>query len=396
MNKRHVHPTRLADSAQVRSALIDVLTHTLGLRIAGRQLDAARLWDLLLAASLDCGTIESACTELPGVSGNTVRAHLLDALGEAPDDLAVLERSLNRALHTQLPRHFRQGLHRRAYDIAIDMVEIPYHGRALHDPREVRRGPARSGTQRFHTYATLAVVHDDQRYELALTFVWKHETLVAIVERLVQSALPVGLHIRTAYLDKGFRGVAVLRWLRQHRIPYVIPVPCHGRVLKALRTGRRSYRTRHTFKALTAEPYTTDLVIVIKHSAGRHGRHGRVYLVYAVYKMEQVPENQLHALYRRRFGIESGYRQMHQVRARTASRNPVLRLLLVGLAVLILNTYLALRRVWWTVRHYGTRVRRRRLTLKRLSHLLRRLIEQFIGVSAIQQVARSPIYACIS
>ena len=135
--------------------------------------------------------------------------------------------------------HLSLQWYRPTYIIAIDLVEIPYHGQARHAAGEIRRGPARSGTQHFHTYASLAVVHDDERYVLALTFVWNHSALVDIVERLVFSARPLGLHIRCAYLDKGFRGVEVLRWLRRHRIPYVIPVVLIGRALLALRTGRK-------------------------------------------------------------------------------------------------------------------------------------------------------------
>ena len=48
-------------------------------------------------------------------------------------------------------------------------------------------------------------------------------------------------------------------------------------------------------------------------------------------------------MYRQRFGIEASYRQMNQVRTRTASRNPVIRLLLVGLAFVIFNLYIANR-----------------------------------------------------
>ena len=201
----------------------------------------------------------------------------------------------------------------------------------------------------------------------------------------------LGLQIRRAYLDKGFRGSEILRWLRRHRIAYVIPVPRSGKALKALCTGRRSYRTRYTFNSKTADAYTTDLVIVCKYSAGRRGKHQVDYLVYAVYGVDAIPELHIHELYRRRFGIESGYRQMHPVRARTTSRNPALRLLLVGLALLILNVYLALRQVWLTVHRFGSRTRRTWLTLKRLGLMLVRLIEHLLGVSGIEQVVHSQI-----
>ena len=392
MNKRHVKHTRSVNSGQVRQALESVLTTYLSLNIAGRDLDEPMLWDILITASIQQTTIEAVCTELEGApSGNTVREHLGAALGQSPAAVEELERRLQRALQAQLPHGFRQRLTRQAFDIAVDLVQNPYHGQPCQDPREVRGGQAKSGTTHFHTYATLAIVHDHERYELALTFVWGKEPLVQVVERLIKQAQKLGLQIRRAYLDKGFRGSEILRWLRRHRIAYVIPVPRSGKALKALCTGRRSYRTRYTFNSKTADAYTTDLVIVCKYSAGRRGKHQVDYLVYAVYGVDAIPELHIHELYRRRFGIESGYRQMHQVRARTTSRNPALRLLLVGLALLILNVYLALRQVWLTVHRFGSRTRRTWLTLKRLGLMLVRLIEHLLGVSGIEQVVHSQI-----
>ena len=44
--------------------------------------------------------------------------------------------------------------------------------------------------------------------------------------------------------------------------------------------------------------------------------------------------------YRRRFGIESSYRQLNQARIRTCTRNPALRLLLVGMALILRNAWI--------------------------------------------------------
>ena len=76
----------------------------------------------------------------------------------------------------------------------------------------------------------------------------------------------------------------------------------------------------------------------------------------------------IRATYRGRFGIESSYRQVHQARIRTSSRNPVLRLLFVGVA-------LVLRNVWGWVHAEVIAVPRRgakplRLQSLRLARLL--------------------------
>jgi hypothetical protein len=43
----------------------------------------------------------------------------------------------------------------------------------------------------------------------------------------------------------------------------------------------------------------------------------------------------MRATYRGRFGMESSYRHVHQARLRTSSRNPVLRRLFVGVALIL-------------------------------------------------------------
>jgi len=391
MNKRHVKHIKPVDSAQVHSALVSLLTETLPLDLDARDLDEETLWDILLYASFHQTTIESACLELGVSSGTTTRHHLTTELGDSPSDVLALERQLNHALRTQLPRSFRRHMNSRPYDVAIDLVELSYYGKPHRHAQEVRRGPAKAGTTYFHSYATVAVVHDDQRYELALTFVWAKESLTEVVLRLLKYLRLLGLRVRWAYLDKGFSRVEIFRLLRQHRIPYVIPVPLRGQGLKALCHGQRSYQTRYTFNATTAEAYTTDVVLVRRYRAGRRGRHGVDWLVYAVYRIGRCEPHQIHALYSWRFGIESGYRQMHQVRARTTSRRPGLRLLFVGLALLILNCYMALRQVWLTMRQYGQRVYKVWLTLQRLARMFVRVIEHLLGITPMHQVAYSKI-----
>ncbi len=391
MNKRHVKHIKPVDSAQVHSALVSLLTETLPLDLDARDLDEETLWDILLYASFHQTTIESACLELGVSSGTTTRHHLTTELGDSPSDVLALERQLNHALRTQLPRSFRRHMNSRPYDVAIDLVELSYYGKPHRHAQEVRRGPAKAGTTYFHSYATVAVVHDDQRYELALTFVWAKESLTEVVLRLLKYLRLLGLRVRWAYLDKGFSRVEIFRLLRQHRIPYVIPVPLRGQGLKARCHGQRSYQTRYTLNATTAEAYTTDVVLVRRYRAGRRGRHGVDWLVYAVYRIGRCEPHQIHALYSWRFGIESGYRQMHQGRARTTSRHPGLRLLFVGLALLILNCYMALRQVWLTMRQYGQRVYKVWLTLQRLARMFVRVIEHLLGITPMHQVAYSKI-----
>jgi hypothetical protein len=74
---------------------------------------------------------------------------------------ATLQCGLNRILRAQTPRFVKKG--KRSYYVAIDLTLIPYHGTCYEDEKEIVRGEAKSGTTHFHGYATVSIVHDQQR-----------------------------------------------------------------------------------------------------------------------------------------------------------------------------------------------------------------------------------------
>ncbi len=375
--------TRLTLTAQMRQALINTLKRHLPLEIQGRELDDEMLWDILLYASVNGTMIESACNELDDVpAGNTVRDHMRNAFDPSCFGVYALEDALNGSLQHQLPARVWRRPKRKGWEVGIDLTDIPYHGKPAETPEEICRGAAKSGTTHFHSYATLAIVHNNQRYEVAITFVWAGESMDQVVDRLLDQARHLGLKLRRAYLDKGFCRHEVFSLLRQRRLPYLIPIPVKGKSggIRQLFTGRKSHRTAYTFNANKPQEYTTDVIVIQRYSKGRYGRHGREWFVYAAYGMEGVPLNQIFDLYRRRFGMESGYRQLHQVRARTTSPNPTWRLLLVGLGFLLYNVYILFRQRAQTTRTYGKRSRRIGLTLGRMKRRIHRFLEQKFGI----------------
>ena len=79
--------------------------------------------------------------------------------------------------------------------------------------------------------------------------------------------------------------------------------------------------------------------IVCTYSKGRYRRRGLYRFAYIVIGILQMAPRQIAEEYRRRFGIETSYRLMNTVRARTTSRSAALRLFLVTLAFLLLNLW---------------------------------------------------------
>jgi len=387
MPKTTMHVNRVLRSPPVLAALIDIVRRHLPLAVQNTRITEEDILYVLTHASVHRLSLDAACAELEAApSANRFREVLGAALPERPD----LQRHLNTILRTQLPKVFRKG--KRAYNLAIDLTLIPYHGQPHRADCEVARGAAKSGTTHFHAYATVSIVHDKRRYVLALMFVDKGTPMVRVVRHLLDRVKRLKIQVRRVYLDKGFCSVPVFKTLTRRRLSYIVPVPVRGRSggVRRLFQGRVSYHTTYTLTSPQHGTYTVSAVVVRRYSKGKAGRHGVRWFAYAVAGLPpRTRPTQVFELYRQRFGIETSYRQMNQVRARTTSRNPTLRLLLVGLAFILVNLYVALRDQLRSTTRVPVVTSSTWLSLRRLALLLGRAVEQLLGVTAILQRRRT-------
>jgi putative transposase len=299
--------------------------------------EAQDVWDVLVAAAVERVTIETACGLLEAApSPNTVRTIVQEMLS---DDMALeqLEKRVNELLAVRLPK----GLLKRARPAAIDVTEIPYHGRHDEDDEHIRRGRAKHGTTHFHCYGTLYVLKDNKRYTLAITLVRRSDKMEDVTKRLVERGKELGLKPRRLYLDRGFDNNGVVAYLEQQAFPSIIALTIRGKQggTRALLTGRRSYQTTYTRSSTQYGEQTFDVVVVRKYSKGRYSRQGAFFFAYIMIGGAKMDPLQVFQVYRRRFGIETSYRLMNTMRARTTSHAITLRLFFVALALLLLNLW---------------------------------------------------------
>ena len=267
------------------------------------------------------------------------------------------------------------------------MTLIPYHGECFEDEKEIVRSQAKSGTTHFHGYATVSIVPDHQRYVLALRFVEKGERMEKIVAWLLNRLKSMGISIRCAYFDKGFCSVPVLKRLRRRKLRFVMPIPVRGKSggVRTLFEESASRKTTYTFHSPQHGEWEVAAGVVKKYSKGRYKRKGTRWFAYAVARLpKSIEPHQVFEMYRQRFGIEASYRQMNQVRARTASRNPVLRLLLVGLAFVIFNLYITNRQlVAICLKNPVVPISKSWLTLPRLVRMIAQAVEKLFDLADV-------------
>jgi hypothetical protein len=304
------------------------------------------LLSVLLWAALRISSIAAAGRHLAqNACDQTVRTTLLNAL---PKHRRTLERRCHQALIQDLPRSLRRG--RR--ELAIDWHSVPYHGQAFRSNNEFRRSKPDQGTTTFHVYATAAIVHHGERFTLALTAVTARHSNVSVLRRLITQIRQTGVKIQVVLLDRQFSNGPVIALLQDEHLPFVMPAVFRGRTPKrpgrptgfrAFRTARPGWYAYVQNVAGTPRRYSVCVTWKVVRHRRKKVRYRKVH-VFIAWRC-RTDREVLRERYRRRFGIETSYRQLKRARIRTSTRNPLLRLFYVAVALILRNLWVWLHLV---------------------------------------------------
>ena len=301
------------------------------------------VWSIVLRAAARMISIFAACRDLANAPSQQAVFDALEA--GLPRTLPVLEDRLNGALTTPWSRRVQ----RRRWQVAIDWHLIPYYGEAYRSRNEIVRSQPRQGTTYFHAYATACIVQQGQRYTLALTWVRRHETTVAVLRRLLTRIREISVKIKLLLLDRAFFSAAVIAFLQSEQLSFLMPVVFRGRRAKKKRKpgAKKSLRWfkrqpagwyQHT---LTNGKQTVPISLCVAYRSyyNRKKRKRRQQkLLFAAWRVRGTP-TEIRERYRKRFGIETSFRQLRQARIYTCTRQPHLRLVFVAVALLLRNLW---------------------------------------------------------
>jgi IS4 transposase len=217
-----------------------------------------------------------------------------------------------------------------------------------------------------------------KRVTLAIRGVRCWDTNVAIITYLLAELSDLKIDVKKLYMDRGFFSVPVIRWLQALNISFIMPAIRRGKKggIKQFLKGKKSYKTQYTMTRDKDDYVTFDLWIICKYRKGKRGKYGIEYFAYVIYKAK-ASLAYIHEDYRKRFGIESSYRLKNLCRIRTNNKNPVLRLLFVGISFLLVNIWVNL--LWLKVckKRPGHRLIYRKLFgLKQMLAFLRQVVER--------------------
>ncbi|XHH10039.1 MAG: transposase [Candidatus Bathyarchaeia archaeon] len=260
---------------------------------------------------------------------------------------------------------------------AIDLSCDRYYGK---DNNQIRKGKCDRGTRRFYMHASLHVVEAGKRVTVFTMPLTSLDDDPFILETLLLAARARGIRIRTLLVDRGFHGVNVVNKLKQLRQPFLAPAIRTSGVKRAILAYDRKetpaeidFRMVGTFNRVAF----CRLFMVMKHGASPDDLVVNRYNVFltnlsilrVILAFEELPEE-----YRKRWGIETGFRMHDAVEAKTTSTNRTVRVVYTLMSTFVYNVWVLANVVF--AKMLRVELKRSCVKLFEMAHHFRREIEQ--------------------
>ncbi len=252
---------------------------------------------------------------------------------------AGIQDALGGAVGRQAAALKKAGRLPRKPSIAIDMHLIPRYDSA--PGPGLTRSRSKNGTKLFERYITVQCVGGRYPLVLGAYRVNMFDSVPGFVEKALRSVRDAGIGPGLVLLDREFFTVETIRALDRARVGYLMPCRNTGNVVAALREFARN-----------ARPGVSPVTIEGRNSAGYH------------IKIEErkkcddpsVPEERYIGFatnrpaasargYPRRWGIETSYRVIESMRAKTRVADEGARMLCFYYSLLAYNEWVVVRAV---------------------------------------------------
>ena len=202
----------------------------------------------------------------------------------------------------------------------------------------------------MEAYVTAQIV-DNVRLTLAVLPRTKDDDNADLVRQIIKDIRGLNVNVKKLLLDRGYYSVNILKTLREMHMSYIMMIKRSKPIQKFIKdyhngTGRQT--VSYTIKS-TDNTERVRLLIVQRKDADEQKEIADKYIVLA-YRgcrrrvkdiIADIPEE-----YRERWGIETGYRNIGFMRAKTRSMIPGARWLLFLFSAAVAN--------FWTLANYAT------------------------------------------
>jgi hypothetical protein len=236
-----------------------------------------------------------------------------------------------------------RGVLKRRATVAIDFTRDLFYG----DPctKNVIGGKQERGTAWGYCYASIDIVEAGRRLTLYTMTVNQFTEKAQVVEKLISEAKARGVHIRVVLLDRAFFTIDVITALKRLGIRFIMPAVKNNKVKQSIRKYKEGpvkrfilgNRRKNVSFNLAIYPRPEQRIPKKKKLAVHD-----LYFGFATNLPKSLAANIpafIPSEYRRRWGIETGYRVQGNVKAKTTSKKYPVRLLYQLTSVLLYNVW---------------------------------------------------------
>lgn len=277
-------------------------------------------------------------------SGSWIR----DTVEKVSEDVMVekLKNALNSTVQ-QLKEGFR--IFSAPIIAGADTHKIRRYDKNL-DHGFLTRGKHERGTSTFEENMTLQSVEEGRRVQIACGHIGIFDDKHVALEKLISESRLLGIDIALQLADRGFFNSKTINMLEKIHQIYLMPAIKNSGIKRAIREfieGKRESISEYTMNE-GKEDLSCTFTLVILPKAGKCGGEDEKgptskYIVFATNIPKKYILSNISRLpkdYRLRWGLESGYIDVEDLRARTTSKNHTLRLLYFYYALILYNAWL--------------------------------------------------------
>jgi hypothetical protein len=275
-------------------------------------------------------------------SGSWIR----DTVGKVPENVMVekLKNALDSTVK-QLSTNFK--LFSAPIIGGADTHKIRRYDKNL-DHGFLTRGKHERGTSTFEEYMTLQSVEEGKRVQIACEHIGIFDEKYVALEKLILESRLLGIDIALELVDRGFFNSKTIKMFKRIRQTYLMPATKNTGIKKAIMEfieGKRERISEYTMNEGKEDLSCTFTLVILPKAGKCEGGNDPTskYIVFATnIPREHILSNisRLPKDYRLRWGLESGYIDVEDLRAKTTSKNHTLRLLYFYYALILYNAWL--------------------------------------------------------
>ena len=258
------------------------------------------------------------------------------------NDAVTLEHQLDSILQANVATLKKRRALSRKRDVAIDFHDMPWYGK----PNSwTVGGKHREGTSYFVRFATLEIVERGERLCLKIIPVTQFKSKERVVKELLDFAFKLGIRIHRLYFDRAFPGTRVIKVVERFGIDWIAALTKNEKVKAAIKDAHINGDFVREYQMGTKNDNVTFNLVILKSKkySDHKAKVTEKYNAFATnIPVEEGEAERVIESYRKRWGIETGYRVKREFRIKTSTRVYSMKILYFFLSVVMYNLWVLL------------------------------------------------------